>query len=155
MPATEFSQALQSAEHWLVVLFTLVIGVLSVVMHYEVLSRLNSWLPTSRIKPRARVLVAILIILAAHVAEIWLFAVGIIVSTLLPGLGAVNGAENMALLDAVYLSAATFTTVGYGDLSPTGPLRFMMGSEALTGFVLITWSASFTYLEMQRYWKNL
>ena len=41
-----------------------------------------------------------------------------------------------------------------GDLVPTGPIRFMAGMESVTGLLLITWSASFTYLEMVRYWRN-
>ena len=44
--------------------------------------------------------------------------------------------------------------VGFGDLAPVGAVRFLSGTEALTGFVLITWSASFTYLEMERYWRQ-
>lgn len=60
----------------------------------------------------------------------------------------------MGLLDAVYLSAATFTTVGFGDLAPVGPIRFLSGTTALTGFVLIAWSASFTCLEMERFWQR-
>lgn len=28
------------------------------------------------------------------------------------------------------------------------------GTEALTGFVLIGWSASFTYLEMEKFWRR-
>jgi hypothetical protein len=59
----------------------------------------------------------------------------------------------LRLLDAVYLSTATFTTVGYGDLIPQGPLRLLLGIESLSGFLLVTWSASFTYLEMQRNWR--
>jgi hypothetical protein len=43
--------------------------------------------------------------------------------------------------------------VGFGDLVPSGPIRFLSGMEALTGFVLIAWSASFTYLEMERFWR--
>jgi hypothetical protein len=58
------------------------------------------------------------------------------------------------VFDVIYFSAITFTTVGFGDLSPVGPIRFLSGTEALTGFVLITWSASFTYLEMERFWRN-
>jgi hypothetical protein len=56
--------------------------------------------------------------------------------------------------DLVYLSAMSYTTVGFGDVAPIGPIRFLTGTEALTGFVLIAWSASFTYLEMERYWKE-
>jgi hypothetical protein len=44
--------------------------------------------------------------------------------------------------------------VGFGDLAPVGPIRFLAGTTALTGFVLITWSASFTYLEMARDWRE-
>ena len=58
------------------------------------------------------------------------------------------------LLELVYLSAMTFTTVGYGDVSPVGPIRFLAGTEALVGFMLITWSASFTYLHMARHWRE-
>jgi len=28
------------------------------------------------------------------------------------------------------------------------------GSQALCGFVLITWSGAFTFVEMQRFWKG-
>jgi hypothetical protein len=36
----------------------------------------------------------------------------------------------------------TFSTVGFGEMWPVGAVRFLCGLEALTGFVLITWSAS-------------
>ena len=45
--------------------------------------------------------------------------------------------------------------MGYGDIVATGPIRYLTGMEALTGFVLITWSASFLFLEMQKYWPGL
>ncbi len=35
-----------------------------------------------------------------------------------------------------------------------GPIRFIGGTMALTGLVLITWSASFTFLEMERFWRR-
>jgi hypothetical protein len=58
------------------------------------------------------------------------------------------------LLDCVYLSFITFTTVGYGDLVAHGYLRYLTGIEALTGLILITWSASFMFLEMQKDWPD-
>jgi hypothetical protein len=33
-------------------------------------------------------------------------------------------------------------------------MRFLIGTESLTGFVLITWSASFTCLEMEQFWRR-
>ena len=67
---------------------------------------------------------------------------------------AILPAPSSGYLDYVYFSALTNTTVGFGDFVPSGPVRFLAGMEALTGLVLITWSASFTFLEMQRYWDR-
>jgi hypothetical protein len=47
-----------------------------------------------------------------------------------------------------------YTTVGDNEALPAGPIRFLEGTEALIGFVLITWSATFTYFEMERFWKR-
>jgi hypothetical protein len=33
-------------------------------------------------------------------------------------------------------------------------MRLIAGVESLNGLVLIGWSASFTYLEMARFWEN-
>lgn len=57
-----------------------------------------------------------------------------------------------AFWDCVYLSFITFTTVGYGDVVPRGMIRYLTGIEALAGLILITWSASFLFIEMQKYW---
>ena len=102
---------------------------------------------------RPRVLVLILVILATHVAEIWLFAFGYYALVDIGGLGSLRGvADVTGLPDYAYFSAVVYATVGFGDLAPTGAIRFLAGVEALTGFVMITWSASLTFLEMQRDW---
>jgi hypothetical protein len=47
-----------------------------------------------------------------------------------------------------------YTSLGIGDIVPVGNLRFLAGLETLTGLVLITWTASFMYIEMQRFWER-
>ncbi len=37
-------------------------------------------------------------------------------------------------------------------LGVIGALRYLTGVESLAGLLLITWSASFLYIEMVRYW---
>jgi hypothetical protein len=59
----------------------------------------------------------------------------------------------MGFLDSIYFSAVCYTTLGLGDIIPAGAIRFLVGTETLTGFVLITWSASFTFVEMERFWR--
>ncbi len=129
---------------------------LAVLVHYEGLLVVSRKLQRQGGRQRAKVLYAIFSVLVLHVIEIWLF--GLVLWALLhwPACGSlvvagVPGAP--AFFDAIYLSAITFTTVGFGDVVPVGPIRFLSGTEALTGFVLVTWSASFTYLEMERFWR--
>jgi hypothetical protein len=138
----------------LVVVLTLVAVAASVLLHYEGLQAMARRLPRLHESDRRRkVLYGISGVLALHIAEIWIFGLAIRLAQAMPGAGGIHGVDAAGLFDAIYLSAVTYTTVGFGDVAPVGPLRFLAGTEALTGFVLITWSASFTYLEMQRYWK--
>ena len=137
-----------------VVLTTVFTVAVVVLVHYEGLVWLSRRLSHMQTLRRRKVLYGVYAVLFLHVVEIWLFGVAIWALLEWPVFGAVAGIEQLTLFDAIYLSAATFTTVGFGDLSPEGPIRFLAGTEALTGFVLITWSASFTYLEMERFWRR-
>ena len=111
-----------------VIIATLLAVVLCVVLHYEALSRLTGVLKRIRMPARPRI------------------------ST--DGHGSLLANHPIELFDAIYYSAVCFTTLGLGDLVPVGAVRFMTGTEALTGFVLIAWSASFTFVEMERFWKQ-
>jgi hypothetical protein len=48
--------------------------------------------------------------------------------------------------DAVYFSAITWTTVGYGDITPVGSIRLVTSLEALTGISTIPVLASVIWL---------
>jgi hypothetical protein len=102
---------------------------------------------------RVKVLYSIFSVLLLHVLEICIFGVTLWLLTLWPAFGGLAGEGSRSFLDYLYFSAVTFSTVGFGEMWPVGAVRFLCGLEALTGFVLITWSASFTYLEMERFWR--
>jgi hypothetical protein len=130
----------------------------TMVIHYEALFWLSKKLPKlCQIRPRLQVLVGVLCVFVVHVVEIWLFALAFYFSSMIEGMGKLTGnlTEDGGLLDCVYLSFVTFTTVGYGDVVAEGRLRYLGGIESLTGIVLITWSASFLFVEMQRNWADL
>jgi hypothetical protein len=123
-----------------------------ILLHYESLDFLTRALTKLHMRVRRRrILLLMFGLLTLHVAEIWIFGVGYFFMASAPELSSVVGAQN-TLLDMVYFSAVVYSTLGLGDLLPTGAIRFMAGTEALTGFLLISWSASFTFLEMQRFW---
>jgi hypothetical protein len=138
----------------IVVLATMGIIALTVFLHYETLRACIQFLPKLAHRRRRRVALLILIILITHAAEIWLFAFGYYLLLTFEGLGELAGASPGVLTDYVYYSSMVYTTVGFGEIVPRGPIRFMSGMEALTGLVMITWSASFTFLEMQRDWPG-
>ena len=127
----------------------------TILLHYESLFYLDKTLKRiSHIKPRFKVLIGVGIIFLTHVIEIWLFGFGFFLSLQIDGMGQLVGQTNNLFLDCVYFSFITYTTVGYGDLVAQGIIRYLTGVEALTGLILITWSASFVFIEMQRYWSD-
>lgn len=145
---------LSNYQTWIVVATTLLIVSLCIGLHYEILSHCRRYLKKLSEHRRRRVLILILIILLAHTTEIWLFAIGYFVLLDLFSAGELAGLAIQSLADYVYYSAMVYTTVGFGDMTPIGPIRFMTGMEALLGLVMITWSASYTFLEMQRDWSG-
>jgi len=98
--------------------------------------------------------VAVLGVLVAHAAQVWIFASAYYFMHKADGWGTLAGNFSGQFIDCVYFSFTTFTTLGYGDIEPLGALRYLTGIEALAGLVLITWSASFIFVEMQRYWPD-
>jgi len=126
---------------------------LSVLIHYEFLYRSTKILPLVKIRHRMRVLAVVIIAFIAHVIEIWLYGLAFYFMHNSPNWGTLQGNYDGSLLDSVYFSFTSFSTLGFGDISPIGDIRFLVGLEGLAGFVLITWSASFLFFEMQKNWS--
>lgn len=127
---------------------------IAVLIHFEALNTLSILTPKLLIRHRLRVLIGVFGALVAHVIEIWIFAFGYYYMVNHTGLGTLTGSSGNDLLDCVYFSFVSFTTLGFGDIVATGDIRFLAGLEALTGLVLITWTASFMFIEMQKQWKD-
>jgi hypothetical protein len=123
-------------------------------IHYEILFRLSAVIPKLRIKHRFRIVVGVFGALLAHAIEIWIFCAAYYFMSHSEGWGTLEGNTTGTIWDCAYFSFTTFTTLGFGDIVPHGDLRYLVGIEALTGLVLITWTASFLYYEMQRYWDE-
>jgi hypothetical protein len=127
--------------------------VATIALHYEALRQLSDLVPKLRIAPRMRILVVIAGVFAAHVVEVGLYA-GAFAALTGFGAGALAGAIEGNFADYFYLSLTGYTTLGVGDVYPVGPLRLVFAVESLNGLVLIGWSASFTYLAMERFWGS-
>lgn len=121
-------------------------------LHDAALWWLNTHLPDIRLSSRARLLAVMLGVFAAHALEISLYGLAIYALIHAASAGTLGGATLDSLDTCLYFSAETFSSLGYGDLVPRGPLRLLAGVETLNGLLLIGWSASFAYVTMERYW---
>ncbi|BCE01058.1 potassium channel family protein [Marinicellulosiphila megalodicopiae] len=135
------------------IIHSLVVG-LAVIIHYEFLYRITLIMPKMKIIHRYRIVVGVLVALVAHAVEIWCFAIAYYFMHHSDSWGELTGNFTGTLMDCAYFSFTVFSTVGFGDIEPVGNLRYLTGIESLTGLVLITWTASFLYLEMQRHWEK-
>lgn len=130
----------------LAIVLSAALALLTVVFHSDVLLLIERISLRTRSKKR-RLIVIWSGLLTAHAVEIWMYA-GAFWAGHRFGLGDLN--SDGSLIDYVYFSAMVFTTVGFGDIIPTGGLRMLAGTEALTGLCLIAWSATATYA----HWSN-
>ena len=135
-------------------LINTILAGLAVLIHYEVLNFLSVLIPKLKLRHRSGILLGIFGALFAHIAEVWLYAFGYYLKINVGHFGTLAGDFDNSLMDCAYFSFSTYTSLGYGDIRPTGDIRFLAALEALTGLVLIAWTSSFMFLEMQKLWRN-
>lgn len=128
-----------------IVISLLLIG-LAASCHYGVLSVSRIFCLKRRLPRFARLLVTLYAAMAGHLVAAGLFAFGFGVGHAL-GLGTFERVATMSAMDYYYFSLVNMTTLGLGQIYPTDHLRFLAGIEAMTGFLLISVSASFVFRE--------
>ena len=134
----------------LIIVFS-VLGAVGV--HYEAL-RLASAL-TRRLPGRRRyeVALSILLVLVAHLVEVLVFTIGW--QLLVTAAGATTSPPGLDFGQLFYLSGACYTSLGFGDLVPTNrPGEVLSVVEAVTGLVMIAWTASYTFWQMSSHWGD-
>lgn len=128
------------------------LSLLAVGVHYEALVFASAFV--NRVAGPARVGVAlgVVIALGAHMAEVLLYAVAWMA---LINAGVVELSVPLpSPLDVVYFSGSVYTSLGFGDIVPLNGGHILVVSEAVTGLVLIAWTASFTFYEMRNHWET-
>lgn len=126
----------------------------TVAIHYEAL-RLLDW-SVRRLEGlhRLRIVFVVLGCFVAHMIEVVLFAAATYAAATSLDIGTIKGVLSYGFADYLHLSLVSYTSLGLGDVYPTGHLRLLVGIEALMGLMMITWSASFTFLEMKSLWDD-
>jgi hypothetical protein len=78
-------------------------------------------------------------VIVLHVSEITVWAVVYALAGAIPG-----------IQPALYFSAVTYTTTGYGDLVLPEDWRLVGAIEALTGILMCAWSSGFFFAVVSR-----
>lgn len=138
----------------IIILVNIFLVLVNILIHYETLYRLAKSLNILPIAHRYRVLFGVMVIFLIHIIEILIFALGYYFVLAIPSMGNMTGnaSDLITFIDCAYFSFVTYTTIGYGDIFVHGYARYITGIEALSGLILITWSASFLFIEMQKNW---
>ena len=125
----------------------LFLPLLAVGLHYELLVLASAAVRALPGAGRANVVLAVVLALVAHVIEVVAFGIGWLV---LIRAGAVElSIPSPTLAEAIYFSGSVYTSLGFGDIVPVSSGRFLVVLEAVTGLVLIAWTASFTFYQMR------
>jgi hypothetical protein len=127
-------------------------------IYYEVLHLTWDLMPKVRVvRHRAKVILIIFSMLFGHTVAVWLYAgaywllihyfdYGTIVEM-------ISGKSyDGSFRTLLYFSSITYSSLGYGELIPSGPIRIFAGIQVINGLMLIGWSVSFTFLAMERFW---
>ena len=133
--------------------FAIVTSFLIVLIHYEGLRLISVAAERAALTPRLKMLVVILGVVAAHMIEAGVFAIGFWLGAEVLDFGHFVGAAPTNAFQYYYFALETYTTQSVGDLYPVGGLRVMASLEPLVGLILIGWSTSLTFVLMRRYWR--
>ncbi|MDF1630667.1 MAG: potassium channel family protein [Alcanivoracaceae bacterium] len=138
--------------HFHAILITALCTIATVLAHYETLIALIKRGRLFSNYGRRHILTLVFGLLASHLVGMAIFGVGVFALLQFPEAGFLMGAQDQSLMECIYFAAISYSTLGYGDVTPQGPVRLIASITSLTGFMMITWSASATFLEMQRRW---
>jgi hypothetical protein len=131
-----------------IVLVSFVVGT-----HLVALNMISAYLHKRQPVRHDHIGLAVIGAIFAHLVEIWVFSIAIRLLLASGHAGHFEGSIEQEHRDFFYLSAATYTSLG-SEILPRGDLRVFLAVEAITGLVLITWTASFLFLVMQRNWEQ-
>jgi hypothetical protein len=122
-----------------------------VAVFYEIMAHVWVRLPRLEGRHRTQILFTVLASFLGHTMAVWVFGATYFLLANHFGFGALEGHIDHHILDYVYFSVVSYSSLGLGDVTPTGGLRLLVGVEAITGLILIGWTITFTYIVTEKY----
>ena len=121
---------------------------------YEILFITLKVISKYDLSTRPLMLFLVTAIFSAHVIVIWIYAFAYWACVHWLGFEILSGIDYNNFFGYLYFSAATYSSLGIGDVFPHGALQMITGTEVLNGLMLIGWSVMFTYFAVQKLWDE-
>lgn len=136
-----------------IILLSVFMVFLSTFLFYEVLSVVLKVISKNHLKTRPLMLFLVTAIFSAHTLAIWIYGLVYWVMVHTFHFKPLSGIDPNNFLGYIYFSAATYSSLGIGDVFPLSPaMQFLTGVQVLNGLMLIGWSVTFTYFSVQKLW---
>jgi hypothetical protein len=141
------------------IVISIVLVLLTTAIFYEILRLVLKIISRRELSERPLMLLLVVAIFSAHTIAIWTYGTAYWLLAHFGGFEPLSGvapdSSNMPLehfFSYIYFSAATYSSLGIGDVFPHGALQFITGVEVLNGLMLIGWSVTFTYFAVEQLW---
>ena len=132
--------------HWLPSLILMAMALTATTAtHYEAMQLLSRRLTGNAYRMRRFLPIAIFALVTAHLVETGIYALIFWVAGNVLHLGALNAPLPIAMTDIFYFAAETSSSLGDGDIIPTGSLRLIVSVTPLNELLLLSWSGAFLY----------
>jgi len=126
-----------------------ILFVLSLYLHLTMLRGAKRISPPEGDPHHLRLIGGSVLVLISHLLIAGIFAGGFGLAESL-GLGGFEKEPTDGWMDYYYFALITVSTVGLGDIYPTGHLRAITGIAAITGFLMISCTAQYVYKTMSQ-----
>ncbi len=134
------------------ILISIALVLITSAIFYEILGLMLRIIGKHNLKNRALMLFLVVGIFSAHTVAVWIY--GTVYWVMVHSFGAepLSGIAHDNFFGYIYFSAATYSSLGIGDVFPHGIMQFITGVQVLNGLLLIGWSVMVTYFAVQKLW---
>ena len=134
------------------IIISIILVLVTTAIFYEILCIVLKVVAKRDLRTRPLMFFLVVAIFSAHTIAVWIYGVAYWVLVHSFGFEPLSGIAHDNFFGYVYFSAATYSSLGIGDIFPHGALQFITGVEVLNGLMLIGWSVMFTYFAVQKLW---
>lgn len=122
-----------------------------VAVFYEIMAHV--WVLLTKLEghPRTQIFVTVMSSFLAHTIAVWAFGLAYYGLSHWFNFGQLEGKIDHEVLDYIYFSVVSYSSLGLGDVYPVGGLQLLVGVEAITGLILIGWTITYTFIVTERY----